>query len=64
VLRAELNIMLEGMRYWYMHASSLGRWKERIRPILPRWGEPLQLLMGVLQIWVSISLEMEWGKRG
>jgi ABC-type proline/glycine betaine transport system permease subunit len=24
-LRAALNIMLEGMRYWYVHASSLGR---------------------------------------
>lgn len=25
-LRAALNIMFEGMRYWYVHASSLGRW--------------------------------------
>jgi len=39
-LSAEENIMLEGMRYWYVQASSLGRWKERMRWIWPRWGEP------------------------
>ena len=35
VLRADENIMLEGIRYWYVHASSLGRWKERMRPMFP-----------------------------
>ena len=46
--------MFEGMRYWYVHASSEGRWKERIRPMLPRWGEPSGISISVLNRLVYV----------